>query len=254
MVCGVNSGFDLHKGIAAAVRDATGACRFVREFAEAYANPVVDGDGCDQDDLGAAEARLGFPLPASLHAVYALIGRRDDLTRVQDHLLAPGQLHLDDTGQVLVFRVENQHGAQWGVPLPALADPDPPAVFRPEVSGSAERLWRPFMDRVSMACVEMVLSEWMLSGEVFADNRELDDQAIDALERGFRRLPLPDYPLWADPDGRPMRWFGGDGVVLRDDAATWLWARAASSEGIARVRQALPGEWLMADDQRGERQ
>jgi hypothetical protein len=42
-----------------------------------------------------------------------------------------------------------------------------------------------------------------------------------------------------------MRWFSGLGAVLRDDAGQWLWVRAASSEGIAAVRRALPGVWLM---------
>jgi hypothetical protein len=62
--------------------------------------------------------------------------------------------------------------------------------------------WQPFLDRVSIAGVEMVLSEWMLSDTNLADNRELDDEAVAALEVRYARLPMPEYPLWAEPDGR----------------------------------------------------
>jgi hypothetical protein len=226
--------------------DAPGAWRFVRLFAARYATPIVDGDGFGEEELLAAEARLGFALPASLREAYALIGKRNDLTRSQDRLLTPDQVCVDDTGQVLVFRWECQHVAEWGIPLSAVAEPDPPVVFRLDSARPAERSWQPFLDRVSLACVEMVLSEWMLSGGMFADNRELDDEAIALLERHFRRLPMPDYPLWAG--GGPVRWFEGLGAILREDAKTWLWVGAASADAIAAVRHALPGEWLMDDE------
>jgi hypothetical protein len=93
----------------------------------------------------------------------------------------------------------------------------------------------------------MVLSEWMFSSEMFADNRDVDDDAIALLEREFRRLPMPDYPFWAGPGGKPTRWFAGFGAILREDPGTWLWARAESADGIAAVRLALPGEWLMEE-------
>jgi hypothetical protein len=91
----------------------------------------------------------------------------------------------------------------------------------------------------------MVLSELMMSGEMFGDNRDLDGDAVVSLERQFRRLPMPDYPLWAG--GGPIRWFQGHGAVLREDAGTWLWVGARSANAVAEVRQALPGEWLMTD-------
>lgn len=245
MVFGVGDASDLHAALAMGVRDAAGAWRFVRMFAARYATPIMDGDGFGEQELLAAQARLGFALPASLREAYALIGKRDDLTRSQDRLLTPDQLRVDDTGQVLVFRWECQHVAEWGIPLSAVAEPDPPVMFRLDSAGVAERSWRPFLDRVSLACVEMVLSEWMLSAETFADNRELDDETIALLEKRFCRLPLPDYPLWVG--GGPMRWFEGLGAILREDANTWLWAGAASAEAIVAVRNALPGEWLMDD-------
>jgi hypothetical protein len=136
---------------------------------------------------------------------------------VQDRLLTPAQLRIDDLGQVLVFQVENQNVAQWGIPLLAVSESDPPIVFRLDSFRPNERAWQPFLERVSLACVEMALSEWMLAGEMFADNRELDNEAIALLEKQFRRLPMLDYPLWAEPGGRPIRWFGGLGAVIEAD-------------------------------------
>jgi hypothetical protein len=241
-VCRVGSEFDLHAELAAGLHDAAGAWRFVRRFAARYAGRRIGpGDGWDEEELRAAEARLGARLPAALRAAYALVGRRDELTRVQDRLVTPAWSAAEDPGRVLVFRMENQGVTRWGVPLEAVAEPDPPVVF--EAPG--ERSWRPYLDRVSVACVEMVLSEWLLGGDPgCADSRELDDASLSLLAARFRRLPLPDYPFWPDPDGDPPRWFDAPGAVLREDAGTWLWVRAASPGDLAAVRATLPGGWL----------
>jgi hypothetical protein len=106
--------------------------------------------------------------------------------------------------------------------------------------------WHPFLDRVSVACVEMVMSEWLLGGAAYADNLELDDDALAELLRRFRPLPMPAYSLAPGPDGPPVRWFEGFGAVLCEYAETWLWAGAASGQAIAAVREALPGYWFSA--------
>jgi hypothetical protein len=240
----VKDSFDLRGELAVAVRNSAGAWRFVQRFAAAHARPLGASDGFGDEELRVAEVRLGLRLPEALGQVYRLIGKRDDLTRVQDYLLKPAEVCVDETGEVLVFRVENQNVAQWGIPLPALAEPDPPVVFRDQNPPAAEWEWQPFLDRVSWACVEMVLSEWMLAGGDFQDNRALDEETTGALENHFSRLPLPDYPMWALPNGRPTRWFHSEGTVLRDDAREWLWVRAPSAEELAATRRTLPGDWL----------
>jgi hypothetical protein len=239
----VDNGFDLYDDLAAlgAGAPATG---FIERFAARYAGALGPGDGCSPGALDAAEARLGVPLPEALRDLYTLVGNRDDLTRGQDELLAPEHLHVD--GDVLVFRRENQNVALWGVPVSAHAEPDPPVRFRfLGAPSGADREWHPFLDRVSWAAVELVLSEWLLS-EGHGDNRELDADAVAALEQRYRRLPVPDHPVWADPDGPPTRWFGGADVLLRDDGGEWLWVRARTAEALDAARSALPGDWLGA--------
>ena len=245
----MDEAFDLLEELVSGSRDAAGAWTFVRRFAAACPIPITDGrDGYDASELDAVQQAAGCAWPQVLREAYALFGRRDDLTRCQDRLLEPPQVHVDEPGEILVFRVENQHVAEWGVALAAVAELDPPVLFRTDTPGPAGRSWRPFLDRLSLACVEMILSEWMLSADTFTDNRELDSESLDALETNFPRLPLPDYPLWADPAGSPTRWFSIPGALLRDDAGQWLWVRATSAATIAAVRDFLPGEWLMNAD------
>jgi hypothetical protein len=233
-------GFDLHGELAAALRDPAGAWRFIRGFAKAYGVGIRSGDGNTVAELDAAEKRLGVALPAAVRDAYRLFGRRDDLTRVQDRLLTPQELELADDGRLLVFRAENQYVTRWGVRL--TGEPDPPVLFLDD------KVWRPFLDRFSSACVELVLFEWTMGGtEEDADNRELADDEITAVAKRFRRLPMPDYPQWSEPDGPPTRWYEGDGAVLRVDIGDWLWVRAGSAEAIAAVRQAFPGDWLMSE-------
>ncbi|WP_119726410.1 hypothetical protein [Thermomonospora amylolytica] len=63
--------------------------------------------------------------------------------------------------------------------------------------------------------------------------------------RRYERLPMPDYPMWAVPEGSPIRWFTGPDVIIRDDAREWVWVRARTAEALQAVREALLGDWLM---------
>ncbi|BCJ41762.1 hypothetical protein GCM10010168_74500 [Actinoplanes ianthinogenes] len=92
------------------------------------------------------------------------------------------------------------------------------------------------------------MSEWLLGGPGFAANRELDADDIPRLARLGQRLPLPDHPVWALPGDRPTRWYTVGGVVLREDAGTWVWARSDSEDAIAELRRSLPGDWQEWDE------
>ena len=234
----------------AKVRDAESAFAFIEWFAREWLTPIRDGDGCTAEEVAAAEERLGLRLPASLAAFYRLLGRRRDLTCNQDRLIALKSLTVQDGA--LVYRIENQACASWGVPISDLSRADPPTVFR---EGYREgRPWRPFLGSFSQAAVELVLGEALFSdAEGRNDNRELDEAGIVRLEQLYERLPFPDYPAWWQPEvSLAVRWFSGPGVVLREDSQSWIWVLAQNATGIARVRDALPGEWLMAELLLGE--
>lgn len=228
----------------AGVRDAGSAFAFIERFAREWLTPLQDGDGCTAEEVAAAEERLGLRLPASLAAFYQLAGRRRDLTSNQDHLVPLNSLTAEDG--VLIHRIENQGCASWGVRVSDLGLADPPVVFCEGYRDGGP--WRPFLGSFSLAAVEMVMYEAVLAdAEGRHDNRELDEADVIRLEELYERLPFPDYPGWWQPEVQQgVRWFGGPGVLLREDSRTWLWVLAQSTASLARARDALPGEWLMA--------
>ncbi|MFB9834604.1 hypothetical protein [Actinoallomurus acaciae] len=236
--------FDVGRELGTSIGDRAEAWRFIRGFAAGWQTPLAEDDGCPAEDLDAAEARLGLRLPEALREAYRLFGRRDDLTANQDVLLSPDLLHLDE--DVLVFRVENQAVVHWGVPVSELEEADPSVVVRASLADPSAERWEPWLDRFSLACVEIVLSESLFVSEELGDNRELEAGEADLLERRYTRLPLPDYPT-SQTATPAIRWFAGPDVIIRDDQRTWMWVRARTGEALTAVRAELPGDWIMTD-------
>ncbi|MFJ8045440.1 SMI1/KNR4 family protein [Kitasatospora sp. NPDC096147] len=225
------------------VRSHAQAMDFVRWFADAWAGrPLQREDGCPEEELAAAEADLGFGLPAALRAGYALFGRRHDLTRRQDPLVRPAGLHVDEAlGGVLVFRRENQDCASWGIPLTRIEQEDPPVLVE---SGQD---WIPFLERTSVAWVELVLSEFLFGSNGHYDACELPDPLLPALHSGYLRVDLPDHPMWASEEDSPVRWYSAPGRLVRRDGVqdqSWIHARGRTSADLERIRGDLPGPWV----------
>ncbi|MGI5493710.1 hypothetical protein [Microtetraspora malaysiensis] len=233
------NGLDLAAELAHAFQGREHAWAFIRRFAAEWADPLLPGDGHDAAELDAAEERLGLRLPAALREAYALVGLRDDLTGNQDHLLSPGSLYVDETGEALVYRLENQHVVEWGIPLAELDRDDPPTVFRSDMLNKEAERWAPWIDRLSSAFVEIVMSESLFADEDLAGNRELDPETVAALEARYALAPFPGYPA----DEPTTRWFFGPDALLRDDGRSWLWARTRTPEALDDVRHALSGMW-----------
>ncbi|MCC5579959.1 SMI1/KNR4 family protein [Microtetraspora sp. AC03309] len=235
------NGFDLAAELAVAVQGRDHAWAFIRRFAAEWLAPLAPEDGYDAAELDAAEERLGLRLPAALREAYALLGRRDDLTGNQDTLLPPDKLYVDDTGQALVYRVENQYVVEWGIALDTLDREDPATVYLADMLDKTTERWAPWIDRLSLAFVEIVMSESLFSDDDLADNRELDPETVAVIEELYARAPMPSYP----EDEPGTRWFLGPDVLLRDDGQAWLWARARTSQALEDVYKALPGEWYV---------
>lgn len=226
----------------AGVRDADSAFEFIEWFAREWLTPLRDSDGCTAEQVAIVEKRLGLQLPASLVTFYRLLGWRIDLTRNQDTLILLQSLRVEDG--VLIYRMENQGCAFWGIRVADLGLADPPTVWCEGPRGDG-RPWRPFLESFSLAAVEMVLSESLVGRAGCHDNRPLDDEADNVrLEALYERLPLPDYPAWWQPEvPQAVRWFSGPGVLLREDSRSWIWVLARDAASLARLRDALPGEW-----------
>lgn len=222
-------GFDMGAALERAVVDRHQAWWFVREYAEHFVSPLGDDDGCAVDE---AEERLGIRLPTAVREAYALFGRRADLTGNQDELLSPDRLRMWDG--VLVHRVENQACAHWGV---APVGDDPPVFLRPDLADKRVEKWEPFLDRFSLACVEMVLAESLLLQDGLTECRELEDDVdLARIERAFTPLAVPHVG--------DSRWYANDDVVVRVMGDGFLMVRGRTSAALGAVLEAFPGEWL----------
>ncbi|MFE6665979.1 SMI1/KNR4 family protein [Streptomyces sp. NPDC057697] len=200
--------------------DRQAAWRFIRAFARDWSGrPLDEADGHTPAELDAAQARLGLPLPAALRDAHQLLGRRPDLTDNQDTLLAPRDLYLDADRGVLVFRVENQSCAYWGIRVADLDQEDPPVVVRADLVHPTADDWVPWLGRVSVAFVEIVLSEALCADDDLMGWVSPDDESglPEDIAATFLRLPFPEYPIGQQPGSR---WYAHDEIVLRDDHGT----------------------------------
>ncbi|GAA1292449.1 hypothetical protein GCM10009647_002530 [Streptomyces sanglieri] len=120
---------------------------------------------------------------------------------------------------MLVFRVENQSCAYWGIRVTDLDQDDPPVVIRADLVRPTADDWEAWLGRVSVAFVEIALSEALcadddLMGWVTPD----DDTGLpEEITGTFRRLPLPEYPISQQAGSR---WYAHDEIILRDDRGT----------------------------------
>jgi hypothetical protein len=238
-------GPDVSVALRGGVRSRAHAWDFVRWFADEWiGRPLEPTDGYAETELTAAEAELGFELPVALREGYALFGRRPDLTQQQDPLVPATGLHVtDDLDGALVFRRENQDCAFWAIPLAEIEQDDPPVVVESHDG------WIPFLNRMSLAWVELVLSESLFAADDLRlyDACELPDTLLPRLHEGYARVDLPDHPMWAGKDDSPMRWYSAPGRLVRRDGIqdrSWIHARGRSAADLDTVRRDLPGLWV----------
>ncbi|MEU3565525.1 SMI1/KNR4 family protein [Kitasatospora sp. NPDC006786] len=221
--------FDIPAAMAESVRSRAGAWALVRGFAAYWGEPLGPADGFTDEELDAAELRLGLRLPVALREAYRLFGRRADLTSSQDVLLTPDELHVLDGA--LVYRAENQGCAHWGVPLDALDREDPPTVGRLDLADKSQERWEPWEERFSTAAAAMAMTEKLLEEHELTDFLELEDELPDGL------VELPAL-------GRNFRWYQGPEVLVGVAEEAWVAARARTPQALDALYGVLPGEWL----------
>ncbi|GAA0593241.1 hypothetical protein [Kribbella sandramycini] len=238
--------FDVAEALAGGCSDRTGPWAFVSAFAASWSAPLSRTDGFASTDLQRAEARLDLRLPVALREAYALFGRRRDLVAQHNPLLEPDELLLDPSGDLLVFRSENQGCAGWGVPLTDLSRADPPVVLFSDRLPAGRR---PFLDRLSLACVETILSEATAARWSRQRACQATPDVVTSLEKQFTSIGLPPYPAWFEPTGLPVRWFSAPGLLLclePGPQGTSLVATGRTEADLQRALEAIPGAWPAA--------
>ncbi|GAA2123110.1 hypothetical protein GCM10009759_74000 [Kitasatospora saccharophila] len=220
---------DLPRDLPAALTDRTAAWRLIADLAAFWNAPLQPGDGRTDAELDAAETRLGLRLPAALREAHLLIGNRPDLTSNHDTLLPPEELHVERDH--LVYRVENQGCAYWGVPLAALDQDDPPTAVWPD---AADPETTPWTARLSVELLAVVLTEPLLDQEAYTDAGEVDPADLTdwtALPQLYE--PGVDTHLFARPD-----------ALLVVQGGSWTAMRAVSGEVLDELCEQLPVSWL----------
>lgn len=236
--------FDITRELAALPADPDGVCEVAERFVSEWFGPIADADGCEVGEIEHAERVLGFSLPSALRRIYGTIGRRDDLLRRADAVQEIGKLGVDD--DVLVFRQENQRCALWGVQTADLGQAaDPPVVWKdPQDDGSH---WQHDQDRLSVALLEAIFSESMVSHGRNVLYCEAEEGTIEALSADFVPLPEFEHVFWPIPDGPPIQWFGTTDALLRSDGGIRLWLYARTPAALDAARNLVPGEWEELD-------
>ncbi|MGC0418675.1 SMI1/KNR4 family protein [Embleya sp. AB8] len=226
--------FDIHAALPTALADRAGAWEFIRAFAADRSRAIGDADGYDAAELDASAARLGVELPAALRELYRLLGRREDLTSNHDVLLPPDKLYVED--DVLVFREENQGVAWWGV---RLGGEDPAVVVSYSPATPTAEHWTAWLPKLSLAAVEMVLSETVLFDDKLMEAQDLDPEDLDELPEEMAELAFPGYPE-SEPPGERVRWFAGPNLLGRYDGGMML-IRARTEEHLELFFDAVCG-------------
>ncbi|MEY9876786.1 hypothetical protein ABH931_006297 [Streptacidiphilus sp. MAP12-33] len=92
-----------------------------------------------------------------------------------------------------------------------------------------------------------MLDEVLFADDGLYDACELPAEVMPILRENFRRIQLPDYPMWASTDDSPIRWYSAPDAILRLDGIqnrAWLHARARTPAGLEAIRRLLPGRWV----------
>jgi hypothetical protein len=210
------TGFDTAAGLRGRLADRAAVWDFLRVFATAWDLPVAPA---------VAPERLGPRPPAALREAYACGTPLD-----------PRGASVE--GGVLEFHWADPLVAEtaWGIPLDGVDLDDPPVVVD---TGSG---WRPYADRLSLACLDFALTAALEHPDAPANACELPPEQVPAAVAALDRLPLPDLPMWVELEQSPVRWYSTPGGLLRTHGNdwVWLWVRAQTTADLDAVCASLP--------------
>jgi len=116
--------------------------------------PLQPGDGASEEEILAAENRLGIRLPPLLREFYARTSRREDINATHNRLIRLDAIEAPVDGR-LIFYVENQGVTDFGIDLSTEID-DPLLWSRSDALGVE---WGILYDRLSMFLCFMLLEQ-----------------------------------------------------------------------------------------------
>lgn len=138
-------------------------------------------DQTSEEEILAAEKRLGLRIPQALADFYRVAGKADDYNRVFERLLPPSELSIR-SGKLL-FLEENQSVVLWGTDSGADPTDDPPAY---QATNAEPLEWETVNARCSVFLLVMLHIAATLGGAMpCARTAAVDARRREALDRGW---------------------------------------------------------------------
>jgi hypothetical protein len=138
----------------------------------------TDEGGCPIGELEATESRLGVALPEPLKDYYVIAGRHREMMDADFHITSPGLLSIEDG--YLVFCLENQGTAEWGINLDNLSFPNP------RVEGRAKNGKKWFSESSKSSAFLIGLGCWQaVVSQAEVARCELKEKELKKLEQFF---------------------------------------------------------------------
>lgn len=214
-------------------------------------HPWQPGDGYDEAEIEAAEARLGLRLPATRRNFYLACGRRTDLTAMNHGLLSPD--HLEMRENTLLFWEENQAVWYWGVHREVLEEADPPVALHFYISAAGrvklERTWEPIHPQLSFALDDMVYHHAFVPGgaihggwtRLSGFHDDMPAGQVAWLEEEWSKAIVTPLCFGMDVDLPREHW---PTLYVRDGQAFWVLAMAArEAEALDEIGQRFRFPW-----------
>lgn len=202
--------------------------RLLDRFVDVWRKPLRAGDGYNETELAATEARLEFALPAALREFYAFAEKRADVFSRQDRFIEPAHLRLENDR--LLVRIENQGCTRWYVRAQDLHFPDPPVY-----GGDDDR------------CVSDTLSAFVLfaavyeakfdRGVIWCQVSPTEAGTRDALLAGLVETGLPKWYWFREP----VTFWEGDDLILEHHVADDWWATVRTETAYAHLVERAGG-------------
>lgn len=145
--------------------------------------------GFPKIEIKKAEARLGIDLPQILRKYYQELGNHQKLNQAQNSLLSLEKINLDKDG-FLVFYVENQYVAIWGIHKDELKEVNP-KVYR-KVDNDK---WELENKKLSSFLNSMAFMQAIYSFNYHANICGVDDKYDNIVTDNYRELE-ETFPLW----------------------------------------------------------
>jgi hypothetical protein len=209
--------------------------KLYRRAFETLGRGLRSEDGCPDEEILAAERRLGVRMPTALADFYRFAGRAADYTSVLNSLLSPSALTLQ-SGK-LAFMEENQAVVLWATDAGAGPIDDPPAY---QATNDESLVWKHVNERCSVFLIVMLHWEAAFGGA-------MPNARTSIVDRSLVKILDRDWSFVGEVNG--MRAYNKPGTAicfLKWDDGWRIFAGCTSDAGMNAIASEFGVAWETA--------